>query len=106
VLGDPGELGCCLLIEIDDRTERERRLREWKGLPDHVYLRCDDDSRVRPTYDRAQMDDEKISAVQYLKFTLGPGRTPLALGCDLPGLEGETALGDEQRAALLADLKD
>ncbi len=106
LLGDAGELGCCLLIEIDDRTERERRLREWLGLPDHVYLRCEDGSRIRPRYDRAQMDEEKISAVQYLKFAVGAGRTPVALGCDLPGLEGETVLGEEQRAALLADLKD
>jgi hypothetical protein len=104
VLGDAGELGCALLVEINDREERERRLREWRGLPDRVYIRCDDGSRVRPAVDRAQISEEKISAVQYLKFALGD-RRPVAVGCDLPGVEAETALDDEQRAALEADLR-
>jgi hypothetical protein len=106
LLGDSGELGCCLLVEIDDRAERERRLREWLGLPGKVYLRCDDGSLIRPRYDQAQQDDEKISAVQYLKFPVGAGRRPTAVGCDLPGLVGETALSEEQQAALVADLED
>ena len=31
-LGDSGQLGCCVLVTIDDATLRERRLREWLGL--------------------------------------------------------------------------
>jgi hypothetical protein len=104
VLGDAGELGCCLLIEIDDRAEREKLLRQWRALPAHVYLRCDDGTLVRARYDLAQMDDEKISAVQYLKFPVGSGRRPVAVGCDLPALTLETGLSDAQRDALLADL--
>jgi hypothetical protein len=105
LLGGVGELGCCLLIEIDERAEREQRLREWRRLPDHVYLRCDDGSQVRPSYDGAQIDEDKISAVQYLKFALGT-RRPVAVGCDLPGLVVETTLTDQQRTALAADLAD
>jgi len=30
LLGGPGQLGCCLLIELDDPVERDRRLREWR----------------------------------------------------------------------------
>jgi hypothetical protein len=104
ILGGEGELGCCLLVEIDDREEREQRLRQWRELPRRVYLRCDDGTQVRPTFDPAQADDEKISAVQYLKFPVG-ARRPLALGCDLPDLTAETLLSEEQRAALLADLR-
>ncbi len=103
LLGDPGELGCCLLIEIDERSERERRLREWKGLPRHLYLRCDDGSLVRAQFDASQIDDEKISAVQYLKFSLGQ-RLPTGVGCDLPDLTAEAALSEAQRSALRADL--
>jgi hypothetical protein len=107
VLGDAGELGCCLLVEIDDRDQRDRLLREWRLLPEHLYLRVDDGSagglKLRPSYDRAQIAEDKISSVQYLKFAVGD-RAPLALGCDLPTLTVETTLGDEQRAALLADL--
>jgi hypothetical protein len=102
LLGDEGELGCCLLVEIDDREERERKLREWRHLPDHVYLRTEA-GLVRPTYDRAQVEEDRISAVQYLKFKVGP-HPPLAIGCDLPALTTETILADDQKAALAADL--
>ena len=105
VLGDAGELGCCLLVEIDDKDERDRLLRQWRRLPDHLYLRLADDTKVRPRYDRAQVAEEKISSVQYLKFAAGTG-TPGALGCDLPELTVEAALTEEQQAALLADLRD
>jgi hypothetical protein len=102
LLGGEGELACCLLIEIDDRVERDRALRAWRALPQHIYLRTDH-GLVRPRYDPGQLDDEKLSAVQYLKFAVGTGR-PLAVGCDLPALAGETVLDKEQQAALAADL--
>ena len=103
VLGDDGELGCCLLVEIDDKDERDRLLRQWRKLPEHLYVRCDDGTLVRARYDKAQVGDEKISSVQYLKFAVGE-RKPVALGCDLPELTVEAALTEEQQAALLTDL--
>jgi hypothetical protein len=102
LLGGQGELACCLLIEIDDRDERDKALRAWRALPQHVYLRTDQ-GLVRPSYDTSQIDSEKISAVQYLKFPVGTGRL-LAIGTDLPALVAETTLDDEQRSALAADL--
>jgi hypothetical protein len=103
ILGDSGELGCCLLIEIDDPFERARCLREWRGLPGHVYVRCEGDEIVRPRVDPSQNDLERISAVQYLKFRLDAW-TPIAVGCDLPALTAETPLTAEQREALREDL--
>jgi hypothetical protein len=103
LLGDSGELGCTLLVEIDDREERMRLLRAWLGLPQHLYVRCEDGTRVRPTFDAAQVGDEKISAVQYLKFPVG-NRRPVAVGSDLPALTIEATLTPEQQAALIADL--
>ena len=104
VLGDEGELGCCLLVEIDDKAERDRLLRAWRQLPEHIYLKCTDGTLVRPRYDRAQVDDEKISSVQYLKFEVGD-RQPAALGCDLPQLTAEAPLTPAQQAALSSDLR-
>jgi TusA-related sulfurtransferase len=103
MLGGEGQLGCCLLIEIDDPAERQQRLREWRDLPRHLYMRFADGSTQPPEFDEAQMDEEKLSAVQYLKFTVGD-RTPVALGSDLPALRVEATLTQEQQAALLADL--
>src|SRR4029079_10160246 len=59
---------------------------------------------VRPTVDPAQIDQHRISAVQYLKFHLDDWR-PIALGCDPPGLIAETTLPREQRDALTDDLR-
>ena len=103
VLGGPGELGCTLLIEIDEPDERARRLAEWYELPVHVYARLEDGTKVRPTFDEAQRGDGRVSSVQYLKFPV-TGRVPTAVGVDLPGLIVEAALTTEQRAALAEDL--
>ena len=104
LLGGRGQLGCVLLIEIDDAVLRDRRLREWRALPAYVYVRCEGGATVRPTVDPAQIDERRISAVQYLKFPLDDWR-PLAVGCDLPGLVAETMLNREQRDALNDDLR-
>ena len=104
LLGGDGQLGCCLLIEIDDPALRDRRLREWRALPAYVYMRCESGATVRPTVDPDQIDAHRISAVQYLKFHVDDWR-PVALGCDLPGLQAETQLNREQRDALNDDLR-
>ena len=104
LLGGNGQLGCCLLIEIDDPVVRDRRLREWRALPAYVYMRCEGGATVRPTVDPDQIDERRISAVQYLKFHIDDWR-PVAIGCDLPGLMAETTLDREQRDALNDDLR-
>ena len=103
VLGGPGELGCTLLIEIDDPAERAARLKEWYDLPAHLFARAEDGTKVRPTFDAEQRGDGRLSSVQYVKFPM-QGRVPIALGVDLPGLQIETPLTAEQGAALASDL--
>ena len=103
VLGADGELGCTLLIEIDDEKARDVLLRRWRGLPGHLYLTCADGVRVPALFDPAQMNEEKLSSVQFLKFPVD-GRIPVGLACDLPGLEGSVRLEDATRQALLSDL--
>ncbi|MFH1573441.1 MAG: DUF3501 family protein [Acidobacteriota bacterium] len=103
ILGGHGELGCTLLIEIDDPAERSVRLREWLRLPEHLYARLPDGTKVRPAFDESQRGRERLSSVQYLKFQVG-AEAPTALGIDLPGIETEAQLTDDQRAALAADL--
>jgi hypothetical protein len=104
ILGDRGELGCTLLIEIEDPVERDRSLRAWLGLADHLYVKLPDGRKVRPTYDKRQVGADRLSSVQYLKFDVG-GVPPVAVGCDLPALQAETVLSPEQLAALRADLR-
>ena len=104
LLGDEGELGCTLMIAIDEPEERDRRLRAWLDLPEHLYVRVDDGRKIRPRYDPRQVGEDRISAVQFLKFPIGDAR-PVAVGCDHPELLGETPLSTAQQEALLADLR-
>ena len=104
LLGGPGELGCTLLIEIDDPAVRNQKLREWLHLPESVYALLSDGTRVFAKFDNRQGGEDRVSSVQYLKFDLG-GRVPVAAGVDLPGLKLETTLSPEQVAALREDLQ-
>ena len=104
VLGGAGELGCTLLIEIDDPQLRDVKLREWRRLPEHLFVRAEDGTMVRAIFDEAQRDAERISSVQYLKFPVN-GQVPVSVGIDHPGLEAEAAFTPEQRAALAEDLR-
>ncbi len=105
LLGDEGELGCTLLVEIEDERERAGKLRAWRGLVDHLYALLPDGRRVAAVYDARQVGDDRLSAVQYLKFPVG-AEAPRALGVDMrePPLRIEVELTPEQRAALAADL--
>ncbi len=103
LLGTTGELGCVLLIEIDDEEERKVKLREWKDLPDYLYALLEDGSRASFTYDERQVDSERVSSVQYLKVNTG-GKVPVAIGVNHPAYTEETQLSKETSQALQQDL--
>ena len=103
LLGNSGELGCTLLIEIDDSEERQEKLIQWLDLPNHLYLSLEDGSRIRARFDERQVGDSRLSSVQYIKFDSG-GKTPVAIGSDLPLLKAETSFTLEQQKALSEDL--
>ena len=103
LLGNSGELGCTLLIEIDDSEERQEKLIQWLDLPNHLYLSLEDGSRIRASFDERQIGDSRLSSVQYIKFNTG-GKTPVAIGSDLPLLKAETTFTVVQQKALLEDL--
>lgn len=102
MLGEPGELGCALLIEIPDAGDRKPLLQEWVGLQERLYLRLEDGSQVYASFDPTQVGTDRISAVQYLRFACPV--PPVAVGTDFPALAAEVELTPEQREALAADL--
>ena len=106
LLGGPGEVGCSLLVELDDPAERAEKLTKWLALPKHLYVKRADGTKAYARYDERQVGDTRVSSVQYLKFEVGQ-QAPLAVGCDHPDpeLKHETTLTADQRAALQADLE-
>ena len=103
LLGGPGELGATLLIEIDDPHRRAELLPRWLGLPRRLYLGLPGGERAFAQVDERQIGEERVSAVQYLRFDTR-GAVPLAAGCDFPEQRTEVQLSAEQRAALAEDL--
>lgn len=103
LLGDAGELGATLLVEIDDAEERDRLLRRWQNLPEALYLEASDGHRIPAVFDPRQVGVGRISSVQYLKFPLGD-RVVRKIGCSHPDVHAEVDLNPRQVAALSGDL--
>ena len=103
VLGGPGELGATLLIEIPDEADRAGLLRAWRDLPGHLWMTFTDGTRAQAAFDPEQMNEEKLSSVQFLKFAVG-NRTPAGLRSELPALREEADFSDATRRALQEDL--
>ena len=103
ILGAEGELGCVLLIEIDDPAERQVKLTRWLDLPKHLFVKLEDGRKVRATHDARQVGEPRVSSVQYLKFDT-KGEVPVALGADHPDLAVEASLTEPQRHSLAEDL--
>ncbi|HJL89682.1 MAG TPA: DUF3501 family protein, partial [Acidimicrobiales bacterium] len=55
LLGGTGQLGCTLLIEIDNEDERRRMLTAWLGLQEHLYALDHDGNRSYAGFDPSQV---------------------------------------------------
>jgi len=103
-----------LQVEYEDVEERKRALARLKGIEDRVWVQVDGQPRVHAIADEdlERENDEKTSAVHFLRFELTPAMIAalksgagLAIGVDHP--EYATTLQpvpDATRSALLADL--
>ncbi|MBW2313541.1 MAG: DUF3501 family protein [Deltaproteobacteria bacterium] len=104
-------LSATLFIEITDLADIRPELDRLIGLDEHVYLRVGSET-IRATFDAGQMEEDRISAVHYLRFPMGDearrafldeGR-PALLGIDHPNYIAEIELEGATRASLLNDL--
>jgi hypothetical protein len=65
------EVSATVMIEIDDKAEREAFLMRAKGLEDQVSIVIDGERYAGKTTPERRLDD-RASAVIYLKFALSP----------------------------------
>lgn len=109
------ELSATLFIEITDAPEIRPELDRLVGIDEHVALVVGHGGaeRVFPArFDAKQMQEERISAVQYIRFALDEGAAaaladpalPARLRIDHPHYACEAALPSELRRNLCSDL--
>jgi len=109
----PGELVATLLIEYTDAVEREAALRRLVGLERHLWLILGA-KKIAASFDDRQMSTEKISAVQFVRFSLegvsGPQLLELArkgeaaIVADHPSLAARGAIDGLVALSLAEDL--
>jgi hypothetical protein len=110
-----GELSATLLIEIPERDRIRAELDRLLGIDACVFLvlgEGPDARRLPAEFDRAQLQEDRISAVHYLRIPL-PGDAPArladvrvaaAIEIDHPAYRAAAALPPPLRASLAADL--
>ena len=111
LLPGENELSATLLIEITDQPRIAEELRRLIGIDEHVALRVGE--RTFPAqFEPGRSTEEKLSAVQYVRFRLTPeavaefvsGDVPVGIDVDHPSYRASTSLDAGQRASLAADL--
>jgi hypothetical protein len=103
-----------LLVEYEDVDERQRALARLKGIEDRAWVQVDGYPRVHAIADEdlERENDEKTSAVHFLRFELTPAMIAalksgarLAIGVDHPEYAATLQpVPDVTRSAQLADL--
>jgi hypothetical protein len=110
LLPAPGELSATLLIEIDDLRRVREELPKFHGIDRCVRLEVSG-KRVPGVFEEGRSREDKVSAVQYVRFPLGDeaGRfvagAPSRLVIDHPYYQASTDLPAEIQRALAEDLR-
>ena len=113
LLPAPGELSATLLIEITDQADVAARLLAFLGIDEHVALVVGE-QRVPAVFEPGRSREDRLSAVQYVRFPLPPAAraafadaaVPVRLVVDLPAYRHEAVVAGAVRASLAADLQD
>jgi hypothetical protein len=114
LIPDGRNLKATFLLEYPDPAERARRLSELRGIESRSWLRVAGHEAVYAIADEdlERSNDEKTSAVHFLRFELSPAMAAslksgaeLAAGIDLPAyLHSVDPVPAQLRAALVRDL--
>ena len=102
------------MVEFSDIDERRAMLKQLVGIEHKVWLQIGDSEKIRPIADEdlERSDDDKTSAVHFLRFELSVeqidalrGGAPLAAGIDHESYHVEVRpVADHIRDSLLGDL--
>jgi hypothetical protein len=102
-----------MFVEYPDEAERRRMLARLKGIERRVWVEVGGVARIYAIADEdlERENEEKTSAVHFLRFDLGPqaraalrGGAALTIGVDHPEYSASVAIDPQVRASLAGDL--
>jgi hypothetical protein len=110
LIPEPGELSATLFLEIEDQTGLREQLLKFLGIDETVYLKVGNHS-IHARFEEGRSKEDKISAVQYVKFPLPePALQAFAKGekaelvIDHPNYKVNVPIEPETRQSLTEDL--
>jgi uncharacterized protein DUF3501 len=103
------ELSATLMFEFPDENTRSVHLRDLVGFEDHLRIEFDGAGASKAYFDRRQIDADRISAVQFVRFPIRDAqRKALRRGArviaDHPRYAHTVELSQPTRDALTADI--
>jgi hypothetical protein len=103
-------LSATLFIEVPPEADARAELDRLVGLDEHVLLHIGPHT-ARAEFEPGRATEERIAAVQYVRFRLGPEAlaalatpgTPVELEVDHPAYQARARASEAMRASLAAD---
>jgi len=113
LLPSEDELSATMMFEFPIAEGRDARLAALVGFEDHLVLAIEGVTPARASFDRRQIDEERISAVQFIRFVLDEDQrrallsgAGLRLVSDHPHYPYATDIPEDTRRALAGDLEE
>ncbi|MBX3588545.1 MAG: DUF3501 family protein [Ramlibacter sp.] len=113
LMPDGGNWKATMMIEYPDENERKRELARLIGVEDRMFVEVEGHARVYAIADEDldRENDEKTSAVHFVRFELTPAMraavkagASVKLGCDHTHYPAHTRIAPETLASLAGDL--
>ena len=114
LIPEAGELSATLFIEITEQDRIREILQQFQGIDQGpvLYLQIGDE-RLYGDFEPGHSQEEKISAVHYVRFRLSEGQqkaladpsVEVILGIEHPNYRAQTRLSEATRQSLFEDLQ-
>jgi hypothetical protein len=109
LIPEPGKLSATLFLEIEDQSHLRDDLLRFLGVDEAVFLKIGT-RKIQARFEEGRSKDDKISAVQYVKFPFTAderaafaGSAEATLLVEHPNYQAQVRLEAETRESLLAD---
>lgn len=114
LIPEANELSATLLLEIEEQGKIREELLKFLGIDEAVSLKIGARHTVRAAFEEGHSKEDKISAVQYVRFRFTPEAREAFVGShedaliaiDHPNYQAEARIWNEMRKSLIEDLAE